>query len=89
MKCCWADNPDARPTFTELCRDLEAWMQRDVPYLDLDQVDEDQPYYNASAVSATKRSSSEERESGSPDPNTTAASFTCENNENKVEITQF
>ena len=64
-------------------------MQRDVPYLDLDQVDEDQPYYDASAVSAASRSFSEERESGSPDPNTTAASLTCDNNEDEVEITQF
>ena len=64
-------------------------MQRDVPYLDLDQVDEDQPYYDASVVSAASRSSSEERESGIPDPNTTAASLTCDNNEDKVEITQF
>ena len=57
---CWADNPDTRPTFTELCQDLEEWMQRDTPYLDLDQVDEDQRYYNTSAMSASSGSSCEE-----------------------------
>lgn len=51
MTLCWADNPDARPTFTELCQDLEDWMQRDTPYLDINQVNEDQPCYDSSAVS--------------------------------------
>jgi len=35
-------------------------MQRDTPYLDVDQVDEDQPYYNVSAMSASSGSSYEE-----------------------------
>ncbi|XP_078381578.1 fibroblast growth factor receptor 2-like [Oculina patagonica] len=43
MTRCWEDDPDGRPTFTELCQDLEELMQRDVPYLDLVQLDEDQP----------------------------------------------
>ena len=30
---CWADSPDARPTFTELCQDLEEWMQQATSYL--------------------------------------------------------
>ncbi|KAL9980660.1 hypothetical protein ACROYT_G009272 [Oculina patagonica] len=59
MTRCWADNPDARPTFTGLCQVLEDWMQRDTPYLDLDQVDEEQPYYNLSAVSQSSGSSCE------------------------------
>ncbi|KAL9980681.1 hypothetical protein ACROYT_G009299 [Oculina patagonica] len=66
MTRCWADNPDARPTFTELCQVLEDWMQRDTPYLDMDQVDEDQLYYDASA--AAQSSGSLE----SPDSNTIA-----------------
>ncbi|XP_078363420.1 fibroblast growth factor receptor 2-like [Oculina patagonica] len=57
MRRCWADNPDARPTFTELCQDLEDWMQRDTPYLDMDQVDEDQPYYDVSAAAQSSGSS--------------------------------
>ena len=60
MTHCWADNPDARPTFTELCQDLEDWMQRDTPYLDVDLVDEDQPYYDASTISASSGSFCEE-----------------------------
>ena len=35
-------------------------MQRDTPYLDMDLVDEDQPYYDASAMSASSGSSCEE-----------------------------
>ena len=34
-------------------------MQREVPYLDMDQLDEDQPYYDASAVSLSSGSSCE------------------------------
>jgi len=59
MRRCWAANPDSRPTFTELCQDLDDWMQREVPYLDMDQLDEDQPYYDASAVSLSSGSSCE------------------------------
>ena len=34
-------------------------MQREVPYLDMDQLDENQPYYDASAVSLSSGSSCE------------------------------
>ncbi|XP_078362132.1 uncharacterized protein LOC144646418 [Oculina patagonica] len=89
MTRCWADDPDERPTFTELCQDLEDWMQRDVPYLDLGQLDEDQPYYDASAVSAVNKSSYEGHESEGPDPNTTAASLACDNNDDESESTKL
>ncbi|KAL9980663.1 hypothetical protein ACROYT_G009275 [Oculina patagonica] len=89
MTRCWADDPDARPTFTELCQDLKEWMQRDVPYLDLSQLDEDQPYYNASVVSAANKSSCGEHESESPDPETIAASLACSNNDDKPESTKL
>ena len=59
MRRCWADNPDTRPTFAELCQDLEDWMQREVPYLDMGQLDQDQTYYDASAVSLSSGSSCE------------------------------
>ena len=71
---CWANNPDTRPTFTELCQDLEDWMQRDNPYVDLDQVDEDQPYYN---VSVSSGSSCEEHAPECPDFNTNAENLSC------------
>ena len=74
---CWADNPDTRPTFTKLCQDLEDWMQRDTPYLDMDQVDEEQPYYNVSAMSASSRSSGEEHAPESTDVDTTAENPSC------------
>ena len=35
-------------------------MQKEVPYLDMDQLDEDQPYYDASAVSLSSGSSLDE-----------------------------
>ena len=34
-------------------------MQREVPYLDIDQLDENEPYYDASAVSLSSGSSCE------------------------------
>ncbi|KAL9980676.1 hypothetical protein ACROYT_G009289 [Oculina patagonica] len=75
MTSCWADNPDARPTFTWLCQDLEDWMTRDNPYLDINQVNEYQPYYEASAVSASSGSSCEEHESETTDSNATAGNL--------------
>ncbi|KAL9980675.1 hypothetical protein ACROYT_G009288 [Oculina patagonica] len=60
MTRCWEDNPDARPTFTKLCQHLEDWMQRDTPYLDINQVNEDKPYYDASAVSVSSGSACHE-----------------------------
>ena len=42
-------------------------MQRDTPYLDMDQVDEYQPYYDVSAMSASSGSSYEEHASECPE----------------------
>ena len=89
MTLCWADNPDARPTFTELCQDLEDWMQRDTPYLDINQVNEDQPYYDASAVSVSSGSACEEHDSDSPDSNTTADNLFSDLHPVKIEFTGF
>ena len=52
-------------------------MQRDTPYLDIDQVDDEQPYYNASAISASSGSSSEEHAPECPDLNTNAENQSC------------
>ncbi len=83
MTRCWADNPDARPTFTELCQDLEDWMQRDTPYLDMDQVDEDQPYYDASAAAQSSGSSE------SPDSNTNADNLAYDHKDVQFQNSRF
>ena len=62
MTCCWEEAPDKRPTFTKLRQDLEDWMQKQTPYLDVGQVDEDQPYYDAAAESPSSGSSLEAEE---------------------------
>ena len=76
---------DAQPTFAELCQDLEGWMQPDTPYLDMDRVDEGQPYYDASAVSAFSGSSWEGHTRRSSDSNNLALN----DMETKFEITSF
>ncbi len=88
---CWADNPDARPTFTELCQDLEDWMQRDTPYLDMEQLDEHQPYYNVSAVSVSSGTSCTELTCEVPDSNITADNnhLSCDDKEVKFEVTSL
>lgn len=45
---CWDENPDMRPSFTELKEDLETMMIKDTPYLPVDfrSLDESSPYYN-------------------------------------------
>ena len=42
---CWKDEPSERPTFESVTRSLEKMMQEDAPYLDLESLDESQPYY--------------------------------------------
>ena len=90
MRRCWADNPDARPTFTELCQELEDWIQREIPYLDMDQLNEDQPYYDASAVSLSSGSSCDGHAHGeNVDSNTAADNWDCDDNEITSESTNF
>ena len=64
-------------------------MQQDTPYLDMDQLDEEQPYYNASAVSASSGSSCEELCSKDPDLNTAAYNLACDKNPIESELTRF
>jgi len=52
-------------------------MQRDTPYLDMDQVDEDQPYYDVPAMSLSSGSSCEEHAPEYPDLNATAENLSC------------
>ena len=81
MKRCWEDNPEARPTFTDLCRELEDWIQREIPYLDMDRLNEDQAYYDASAESLSSGES--------VDPNTATDNLVCDDNEVTSEFTKF
>ena len=52
MTSCWDYNPDSRPTFTELCQDLGDWMHADTCCIDMNQLDEQQSYYNESSGSS-------------------------------------
>ena len=52
-------------------------MQRDTPYLDMDQVDEDQPYYDVSAMSVSSGWSCKEYELECTDLNATAENLSC------------
>ena len=81
MRRCWADNPETRPTFTDLCREIEDWIQREIPYLDMDQLNEDQPYYDASTESLSSGES--------VDANTATDNLACDDNEVTFEFTKF
>ena len=52
-------------------------MQRDTPYLDMDQVDEDQPYYDMSELSVSSGSACEEHAPECTDLNITAENLSC------------
>ena len=85
MRRCWADNPDARPTFTELCQELEDWIQREIPYLDMDQLNEDQPYYEASATASLSSGSSYDRHA--PEKSLPSNTLACDEKEVTSEST--
>jgi len=90
MRRCWVDNPDLRPTFTALCQELEDWIQREIPYLDMDQLNEDQPYYDASAVSLSSGSSCDGHAPGeSLDSNPAADNLACDDDEVTSQSTNF
>jgi len=90
MTRCWTDNPDMRPTFRELCQDLEDWMEREVPYLNLNQLDEDQPYYDASVVSLSSGSScTGQAPVESLASNTDIVNLARDRNGNRSEFTSF
>ena len=46
MQDCWQDNPENRPTFSQILESLETIMQKENPYLDLTAVDESHAEYN-------------------------------------------
>ncbi|XP_073255278.1 tyrosine-protein kinase receptor Tie-1-like [Porites lutea] len=43
---CWEEDPYIRPSFYRLIEKLEAIMERDAPYLNVNKHNEDRPYYN-------------------------------------------
>lgn len=47
MKDCWEENPENRPTFTRIREELEEVMERDTPYLELQNMDPSSSYYVA------------------------------------------
>lgn len=49
---CWQDNPENRPTFTQIRDSMEAIMQKDNPYLDLTAVDESHAQYNVQSFNS-------------------------------------
>ena len=46
MTDCWKEEPRSRPSFYQLIEKLEVIMERDAPYLHLNEHNEDRPYYN-------------------------------------------
>ncbi|CAH3184446.1 unnamed protein product [Porites lobata] len=46
MADCWKEEPRSRPSFYQLIEKLEVIMERDAPYLHLNEHNEDRPYYN-------------------------------------------
>ena len=51
MKDCWRQDPDERPSFSQLFDSLEQLILQEVDYFDFDKLDESKDYY---AVQETK-----------------------------------
>ena len=66
MTRCWDYNPEVRPTFNELCQDLGDWMKADNSFMDISQLNEDQPYYDECTVSVPCGASYQEHVYDSP-----------------------
>ena len=54
MMDCWKDNPDDRPTFTQLLSIMEEMMTLDTPYFDLSKTDESESCYGEVAASTSR-----------------------------------
>ena len=55
MMDCWKEDPDERPTFTQLISIMEEMMTADAPYYDLSKTDESQACYSPTAGASTSR----------------------------------
>ncbi|CAH3175127.1 unnamed protein product [Porites evermanni] len=60
MQDCWQDNPENRPTFTQIRESLETIMQKNNPYLDLTAVDESQAEYNVQSFDSMEEESGDD-----------------------------
>jgi len=46
MSDCWKEDPRSRPSFFRLIQKMEVIMERDAPYLDVNNHNEAHSYYN-------------------------------------------
>ena len=60
MHDCWQDNPENRPTFTQIRETMETIMQKDNPYLDLTVVEESHIEYNVQCFDSTAGESNDD-----------------------------
>ena len=60
MQDCWQNDPENRPTFTQIREILETIMQKNNPYLDLTAVDESQAEYNVQSFDSMEEESSDD-----------------------------
>ena len=61
MQDCWQNNPENRPTFTQIRESLETIMQKENPYLDLTAVDESHAEYNVQFSDSTAEESEDDQ----------------------------
>ena len=46
MQDCWLENPNDRPTFTDLRSQFDAMLTKDNPYIQFENINAHMPYYN-------------------------------------------
>ena len=56
---CWRESPDERPTFNRIREELEEVMERDTPYLELENMDPNSSYYTVMSGSSDTLNSQE------------------------------
>ena len=47
MQDCWLENPNDRPTFTDLRSQFDALLTKDNPYIQFENINAHMPYYNS------------------------------------------
>ena len=61
MQDCWQNNPENRPTFTQIRESLETIMQKENPCLDLTAVDESHAEYNVQSCDSMAEESDDDQ----------------------------